>query len=429
MTPQWARSAAAVPALEVGGKLLRCLRHAHTHPCPRRVAADPGGPCCLFRPGSAAASAAPARPDIFASEWCGNQAPPCVEAASRNGVAITEADPTYAVSASGSLQGGEFLTQWSIADALIKGTYATLAPGDVGVPFSISIDVGRHDPRVVDEYAGGVSVTKAFNPRGGNWNVTIAGTGVEQGVNADCNAVTFTCPFNDTNTIVAFQGEVGDWQQWPNSAQWNDFSGLNQWTNVEETAIPPQISGSPLTISEQLGNSHELNGTVFDGFWYATLPNAMLVDMGINDPSTLTSAGISASVGTGSVAITPGATSTEIAITGITFSPRTVHIRRGVITPNAPTVPDHQAGVGGGGGAGVPGGAAAGFLRSLLPGDVRGAQAHHPVRDRPPFGAEDDRADPRGQLHLPGPGAGGGRVRALVGEEEAGRLTRRANRR
>jgi hypothetical protein len=80
-----------------------------------------------------------------------------------------------------------------------------------------------------------------------------------------------------------------------------------------------------------------LNGLVFEGFWYGVLPNALLVDMGINDPSTLTSAGISASVGTGTVTVTPGPTSTKIAITGITFSPRMVHIKRGSITPNAPT--------------------------------------------------------------------------------------------
>lgn len=286
----------------------------------------------------ASAQTAPARPDISPSEWCGNQAPPCVVSASRDGVAITESDPTYAVSASGSLQSnGEFLTQWGIGDVLIPGAYETLAPADVNVPFSITVDVGKHRPRVVDEYAGGVTATDTFNSRAGTWDVTISGTAVEQGVNADCNAVAFTCPFNETNTIVAFQGEVGDWQQWPDSAQWNDFDGLDQWTNVEETEIPPQISGNPLTISEELGNSHELNGTVFEGFWYGVLPNAMLVDMGINDPSTLTSGGISASVGTGTVTVTPGPTSTEIAITGITFSPRMVRIKRGTITPNAPT--------------------------------------------------------------------------------------------
>jgi hypothetical protein len=278
------------------------------------------------------------RPSIDPSEWCGNQAPPCVVSASRDGVAITESDPTYAVSAAGSPQpGGEFLTQWSIADAQIPGTYATLAPGDAGVPFSITVDVGAHPPRVVDEYAGGVSVTNAYDQGTGTWDVTVSGTAVEQGVNADCNAVTWSCPQDETNTIVAFQGEIGDWQQWADSAQWNDFSGLDQWTNVELTEIPPQITGNPLTISEQLGNSHELNGQVFNGFWYGVLPNAFLVDMGINDPATLTSAGISASVGTGTVTVTPGPASAEIAITGITFSPRTVRIKRGTITPTAPT--------------------------------------------------------------------------------------------
>jgi hypothetical protein len=285
----------------------------------------------------APAQAMPVRPRIYPSEWCGNQAPPCVVSASRNGVAITESDPTYAVSASGSLQSdGEFLTQWGIADALIHGTYATLAPGDVGVPFSITVDVGTHPPRVTDEYTAGATVADTYNTTTHSWNVTINGTAVEQGVNADCDATTWTCPQNETNTIVAFQGEIGDWQQWPDSSQWNDFDGLNQWTNAELTEIPPQISGNPLTITEELGNSHELNGQLFEGFWYGVLPNAVLVDMGINDPSTLTSAGVSASVGTGTVTVTPGPTSTEVAITGITFSPRFVHIKRGTITPNAP---------------------------------------------------------------------------------------------
>lgn len=287
-----------------------------------------------------ATSARSARPAIFPSEWCTHHVAPCVVSASRNGVAITESDPTYAVSAAGSLlPNGEFLTQWGIGDALIHGTYETLAPGDVGVQFSITVNVGAHPPRVVDEYAGKVSVTKSFNRLAGTWAVTVSGTAVEQGVNADCDvsAWPWTCPFNETNTIVAFQGEIGDWQQWSDSAQRNDFNGLNQWTNVEVTEIPPQITGDPLTITEDLANSHELNGRVFQGFWDAVLPNAFLVDMGINDPATLTAAGVSASAGTGTVTVTPGPTSTQIAITGITFSSRIVHVKRGNITPYAPT--------------------------------------------------------------------------------------------
>src|SRR6185437_7068706 len=128
-------------------------------------------------------------------------------------------------------QSGEFLSQWSVADAQIKGTFATLAQGDIGLPFSITVDVGAHQPRVTDEYAGDATV--ATSQVAGDWHVTVSGTAVEQGVNADCNAVAWTCPVNETNTIVAFQGEVGDWEQWANSSQWNDFNGLDQWTNTE----------------------------------------------------------------------------------------------------------------------------------------------------------------------------------------------------
>ena len=292
----------------------------------------------LAVPLATSAQAAPSHPRIDDGDWCVvNPAPPCILAASRNSVAITKDDPTYVVSVTGFTQLGEHLAQWSIADALIKGTFATLAPTDAGVPFSVTVDVGTLDPRVTDEYAGGVSITKTFNNVTNHWEVTVSGTAVLQGVNADCDAVMFTCPPNDNHTVVTFQGDIGDWEQWSTSSQWDDFNGLDQSTNAEETAIPPTITGNPFSISEQIGNSHELNMNLFEGFWDAVLPNAFLVDMGINDPSTLTPAGISASVGTGTVTVTPGPTSTAISITGITFSHRVVHIKRGTITPTAPT--------------------------------------------------------------------------------------------
>jgi hypothetical protein len=51
-----------------------------------------------------------------------------------------------------------------------------------------------------------------FDSVAGTWDVTVSGTAVEQGVNGDCDATTWTCPTNETSTIVAFQGEIGDWQ-------------------------------------------------------------------------------------------------------------------------------------------------------------------------------------------------------------------------
>ena len=226
--------------------------------------------------------------------------------------------------------------QWSIADSQIKGTFATLAPGDVGIPFSLTVNVGKHPPRVTDEYAGRRHRHRHLRQRGRNLGRHRLRHCRRARRQRRLQRGHLDLPQNETNTIVAFQGEIGDWEQWSNSAQWNDFNGLDQWTNTELTEIPPEITGNPFSITEQIGNSHELNGVVFEGFWDAVLPNAFLVDMGINDPSTLTSAGISASVGTGTVTVTPGPTSTEISITGITFSRRIVHIKRGTITPAAP---------------------------------------------------------------------------------------------
>lgn len=57
-----------------------------------------------------------------------------------------------------------------------------------------------------------MSVTKSYDSATSTWDVTVSGAAVEQGVNADCDATTWTCPQDETNTIVAFQGEIGDWQ-------------------------------------------------------------------------------------------------------------------------------------------------------------------------------------------------------------------------
>ena len=68
----------------------------------------------------------------------------------------------------------------------------------------------------------------------------------------------------------------------------------------------------------------------------ATVLAAMLVTVGLSVP--LVGAPAHATpVRPGTVTVTPGPKSTEIAITGITFSARMVRIKRGTITPNAPT--------------------------------------------------------------------------------------------
>jgi hypothetical protein len=140
--------------------------------------------------------------------------------------------------------------------------------------------------------------------------------------------------------VTIFQAQSDDFQfsSIP-SSQWNDYNGLREWTNVEESDLPPQVSGDPLAITEQLTNSHKLaTGAVFQGFFHAVLPNPFLVDMGIDDPSTIDPSGISTSIGSGTIGVLPGAGSTEVDITGITFTHRVLKIKRGTITPTRPRI-------------------------------------------------------------------------------------------
>ena len=175
------------------------------------------------------------------------------------------------------------------------------------------------------------------------------------------STATWTCPETAGAHITTFFGEASDFQQWNDLTQRVDFDGMNTATNVEDVVVPPTISGDPLTVSAQLANSQFLDdapATPFHGFYDVVLPNQFLIDMGIDDPSTLDPNGIAAAIGAGNVTVTPGATSTEVDVTGITFSAlaapghlmhaiaasrprvtqRQLKIKKGTITPTRPKV-------------------------------------------------------------------------------------------
>ena len=157
------------------------------------------------------------------------------------------------------------------------------------------------------------------------------------GVNDECDVSSWPweCPSTAGANVTTFQGDISDFEQWTDSSQWPDFNGMDMWTNIEESDIPPQIIGDPLTIKVDLANSHMLAGASapFQGFFHIVIPNRFLHDMGIDDPATLDPAGISTSIGSGTVVVTPGPGSTRIDATGITFSPRSLKLKRGTITP------------------------------------------------------------------------------------------------
>jgi hypothetical protein len=284
----------------------------------------------------------------FPQSWCSfPKAPPCVVSVSRDGTPISSDDPDYVVSVSAGTSAGAHLVLWTVAaqsatvtDPHTSESYGSLPASDVGVPFTIKLDLGDQVVREMDQYASGF--TSSTSPDGsGGTDITLSGAPVEMGPNAECTfpASGPVCPTTSYAKVVDLSGEISDFEQWNDATQWNDFTGMTATTNIEETYIPPTISGNPYQIIEELGNSHTLAGesTPFQGFYTITIPNAFLEDMGIDDPSTLDASSVSTSIGSGTVTVTPGPTSTEVDVTGITFSDRKLRIKRGVITPTKPS--------------------------------------------------------------------------------------------
>ncbi|HEX3824896.1 MAG TPA: fibronectin type III domain-containing protein [Mycobacteriales bacterium] len=296
---------------------------------------------------AAAAPASPARATIASTALPFCNAPaaaPCIGAVTRDDTLLSSGG-TWDVSASMFVLDGATQIDWSVDKPGAGGSYATMGDAEAGHQWSITLELGNELlPWVTSTYADHVAVDREDNGDG-TYYVTITGTVVTMGVNEECQPVTpETCPDQAGQDITAFQGNVSDFQQWSEQSQWSDFWGLDAWTNVEETSIPPQISGDPLQITAPLTNSRLLaTGAVFHGFYHVILPNRFLEDMGIDDPSTLDPAGLATSLGdgAGTVAVTPGDISTEVDATGITFPVGTDPHFRGRIGTNS--INAHQA--------------------------------------------------------------------------------------
>ncbi|MBV9487076.1 MAG: fibronectin type III domain-containing protein [Frankiaceae bacterium] len=319
--------------------------------------------------GTLAAPASAAAPhDVIPSTpvtWCdAPSAAPCISSVTRAGSAITSSDSTWDISGTYFTLDGASEVQWNVSkvgaavhDPATNENYSSMGPEEAGTAWSVTFDLGTAViPRVTSTYGDAVDVTRVFNTDG-TFDVTVAGNVVTQSANAECDVNTpsgvASCPVQASADVTYFGGEVSDFGQWEDAGQRNDFYGLDTWTNVEVTYIPPTINGDPLQIIEPLANSYKLaTGAVFSGFYHVVIPNAFLVDMGIDDPSSIDPAGVDAQIGTGSVAVHPGASSVQVDATGITFPPTTspaltpaakahahsqqLKVKRGTITPKVP---------------------------------------------------------------------------------------------
>lgn len=271
---------------------------------------------------------------------------PCIVALSRDGVDETGSDEYDArvVDSSGE---GAHSVMWevdsqaaAVHDPITNENYLSLQPDEVSHNWSITFRVG-FTPREADAGAANLSVSTTDNGDG-TYNVTFRGNPVETGPNDECNTSVWPwkCPSTSGAVVVNFDGQSSDFEQWTDQSQWQDFKGMDIGSNIEQLGLPPSIDSGSFTMTIDAANSHVLAGasSPFQGFFDIRIPNAYLEDMGIDDPSTLTPTGLSASAGgAGTAVVTPYATATEVDITGMTFSPHVVKVKTGVITPTAPS--------------------------------------------------------------------------------------------
>jgi hypothetical protein len=282
---------------------------------------------------------------LSSASWCTASAPPCVVSATLDGAPFFASDPNYDFGIVSYTDRGSSGFSWGI---LSTSTGNDLGAGALGQVWRVVIDTGTLVPRV--SYAQGANVTFTRSPQpAGTYRLTITASPETITDNNECDfsGPSPTCPFRATRAFTAYLAtQISDFNYagMYTPSQVGSFYGMDMSTNIAETDLPPQIVPDPGTgtneVVFQLANQHELpDGSRFLGNLHVRLPDSFLSAIyGITDPSTVTTNGLAASIGAGTVSIheVPGGGALALDLTGVTFSHRTLRIRRGVVTPTTP---------------------------------------------------------------------------------------------
>ena len=298
----------------------------------------------------APATATPAA-SLVPVPWC-SDAPgtfPCISAATRNGVSV-HSDPTWSVQIGTFTVSGDPSQYLHIA-AEKNGSY-TLGAGALSDTWSIQLAMGTSFvPRVATGHARDVTVTRSI-AISGQYSITITGTPVTVTNGCSQSSWPWSCPTVATSQWIGyFDAQVTDYAVWPDAVTRDAMYGMDYFTNLDATSVPPEIVTDPATGDDQLlirmANSHYLmdGTTVVHGHSELRIPNSFLqVGYGVPDPASMTGTSLIATVsgptaGSGSVTVAQEASNTAMLVTmdGVTFSPRKFTVRRGTITPTRPS--------------------------------------------------------------------------------------------
>ena len=272
--------------------------------------------------------------------WCSTRPTPCIVSVSRDGAPVLANDPSWDVTLVPDPSGASFdVRRTSGGDVLDRGE-----PERDHV-WSITLDTGTIVPRVAFGYARDFVVTRSRI--GATHRVTLTGEPVRVTDNAECatGSWPWVCPERALDERTGyFAGGITDYASWTDVAQRESMYGMDLSTNVAVSSIPPEIVVDSSTGAEQLllrlANQHEFpDGTLFKGFAKVRIPNTFLREVyGIDDPASLTSSGLSATAGSGTTKVTQesGDDAMLVEATGMTFSTRTLTVRRGTVVPTRP---------------------------------------------------------------------------------------------
>jgi hypothetical protein len=283
------------------------------------------------------------------SSWCFDTsgATPCVLAATRDGLPVDHTDPHWNFQFSDFSAGGEAHWQWNLT---YNGSI-DVGSAEKTHQWHLTVDMGNVIPRVVFMRGDNVSIVRD-QPTLGDYTVEVTANPITLSNSCDQSIWPWTCveaadvDFHSWAGLLG--GEITDFGQWTDPVQREAIYGMDYSTNIDATDIPPSIIGDPSTGYAQLvldlANAHNRPDgiTPFVGFLHLVIPKGFLqTAYGIDDPATLTGIGVVTSLsGTGSGTITAAPDSgsnLDVTGSGISFSARRVHIKRGIITPTRPT--------------------------------------------------------------------------------------------
>lgn len=304
--------------------------------------------------GAAPTTSATAAGPIPSTEvtWCDTTTPvpPCIESATLNGTDIRTLAPTW------TFMGQAFTIDGSseVSITLQHNDSAELGSASLDDVVVVHLLTGSLTPRLVTGKGRDTSVARAGS--GSAQEVTVTATPVIVSGQCDqsvwpwvCPEYTGTDPETDREWVGYFDFIVSDNNAWSDPAQRDAFYGMNYFTNVAATSVPPEIVPDPTTDADmlliRLANRHYRSDgtTVVEGHGELRIPNAFLQEVyGIPDPATMTGTSLLPSLsgggpGTVTAAQESGNTAMLVTYDNVEFSLRKLRVATGTITPTRPT--------------------------------------------------------------------------------------------